>query len=94
MFNDIDKHGYPASIAVIKAKLRPGGVLCIDNMLWHGAIFDQDDHTPNNEGVRDVTRMLTTDPEFIATLMPLRDGIITAYRVKNASAIAVRARCL
>ncbi len=85
MFNDIDKHGYPASLAVIKEKLRPGGALCIDNMLWHGAIFDQADHTPNNEGVREVTRMLTTDPEFICTLMPLRDGIITAYRVPNAT---------
>ena len=85
MFNDIDKHGYPASLAVIKEKLRPGGVLCIDNMLWHGEIFDADNHTPNNEGVREVTRMLTNDPEFISTLTPLRDGIITAYRVKNAS---------
>ena len=80
MFNDIDKHGYPASVPIIKEKLRPGGALLIDNMLWHGAIFNPDDHTPNNEGVQEVTRMLTQDPEFISTLVPLRDGIIVAYR--------------
>jgi caffeoyl-CoA O-methyltransferase len=80
MFNDIDKHGYPASIPVIKEKLKPGGVLLIDNMLWHGGIFDENDHSPNNVGVLEVTRILKEDPEFISTLIPLRDGIIMAYR--------------
>lgn len=81
IFNDIDKAGYPASIPVIKEKLRSGGALLIDNMLWHGAIFDQSDHDANTEGVREVTRLLTTDPEFISTLIPVRDGVILAYRV-------------
>ena len=80
IFNDIDKQGYPASIAPIKEKLRPGGALLIDNMLWHGAIFDENDHSPDNEGVKEVTRMLTTDPDFISSLIPVRDGVILAYR--------------
>ena len=80
MFNDIDKKGYPASIPVIKAKLKVGGVLLIDNMLWHGAIFDEADQESDTLGVHEVTKMLTTDPDFISTLMPIRDGVITAYR--------------
>jgi len=80
IFNDIDKHGYPASIPVIKEKLRPGGVLIIDNMLWHGAIFDAADHSADTEGVHQVTRLLTEDPEFISTLIPIRDGVIMAFR--------------
>ncbi|HLK58642.1 MAG TPA: O-methyltransferase, partial [Chthonomonadaceae bacterium] len=79
MFNDIDKHGYPASIPVIKEKLKPGGAMLIDNMLWHGAIFDEADQSPNTLGVLDVTRMLTQDPDFISTLIPIRDGMILAY---------------
>jgi predicted O-methyltransferase YrrM len=78
MFNDIDKAGYPASIPVIKKKLRPGGSLLIDNMLWHGAVFDRADSTPDTAGVREVTRLLTTDADFIATLVPIRDGVILA----------------
>jgi predicted O-methyltransferase YrrM len=31
---DIDKGDYPASLPVIAGKLRPGGVLIIDNMFW------------------------------------------------------------
>ncbi|HZO91840.1 MAG TPA: O-methyltransferase [Chthonomonadaceae bacterium] len=80
MFNDIDKHGYPASIPVIKEKLRPGGVLLIDNMLWHGGIFDEQNQSPDKLGVQEVTRMLTQDPEFITSLAPIRDGVIVAYR--------------
>jgi caffeoyl-CoA O-methyltransferase len=80
IFNDIDKHGYPDSLPVIAEKLRPGGVLIIDNMLWHGAIFDADDHSPANEGVREFTRRITTDPGWIASLVPVRDGVIVAYK--------------
>ena len=40
IFNDIDKQGYPDSLPVIYEKLRPGGVLIVDNLLWHGRIFD------------------------------------------------------
>lgn len=80
IFNDIDKDGYPASLPVIVEKLRPGGVLIIDNMLWHGGIFDESDHSPATEGVREVTRLLTTDPAWISSLVPIRDGLIVAYR--------------
>jgi predicted O-methyltransferase YrrM len=80
IFNDIDKHGYPDSLPVIAEKLRPGGVLIIDNMIWHGQIFDDDNHTPATEGVREFTRRITTDPGWIASLVPVRDGVIVAYK--------------
>jgi len=79
MFNDIDKHQYPASIPVIKAKLTPGGVLLIDNMLWHGAVFNSADTSADTQGIHEVTQLLTQDPQFISTLFPLRDGVIMAY---------------
>jgi len=80
VFNDIDKHGYPASLPVIAEKLRLGGVLIIDNMLWHGRIFQPDDRRPDTLGVHEVTRMLTTDPAWTASLLPLRDGMIVAQK--------------
>jgi caffeoyl-CoA O-methyltransferase len=80
IFNDIDKHGYPDSLPVIAEKLRPGGALIIDNMLWHGGIFDESDHSPDKEGVVKFTQLITTDPGWIATLVPIRDGLIIAYK--------------
>jgi caffeoyl-CoA O-methyltransferase len=80
VFNDIDKHAYPDSLPVIESRLRPGGLLIIDNMIWHGAIFDADDRSPNNEGVREFTRRITRSPDWITSLLPLRDGLIVAMR--------------
>lgn len=80
IFNDIDKRGYPASLPVIERKLRPGGALIIDNMLWSGRIFDSADVSPDTEGVREFTRRITTDPKWTCSLVPIRDGMIVAMR--------------
>lgn len=82
IFNDIDKHGYPASLPLIKEKLRPGGILLIDNMLWHGRIFDDQDRDPNTEGVRQVTAAIWNDPDFAHQLVPIRDGLILALKLR------------
>lgn len=81
IFNDIDKEGYPASLPVMKEKLRVGGLILIDNMLWHGAIFDEEDQSAATVGVREFTRLLQEDPDFTFQLVPVRDGIIAALRV-------------
>lgn len=80
IFNDIDKEGYPDSLPVIKGKLRPGGLLIIDNMIWHGQILDPNDHEKTTEAIRRFTRDVTTDPDWIVSLTPVRDGMIVAYK--------------
>ena len=81
VFNDIDKRGYPASLPVIQDRLRPGGVLIVDNMLWSGRIFDTRDTTADTEGVRELTRMLTSGSRWTTSVIPIRDGVVIA--VKN-----------
>jgi len=80
VFNDIDKAGYPAALAVIRERLRPGGVLLIDNLLWHGQVLDPADHSPDTAGVRELTRLVTTDPAWTASVVPIRDGLLLARR--------------
>lgn len=80
IFNDIDKQAYPESLDVIKGKLRSGGLLIIDNMLWHARIFDDTDHSDATEGVREFTRRITTNPNWIVSLAPMRDGMIVALK--------------
>lgn len=81
IFNDIDKAGYPASLDVIESKLRPGGVLLVDNVLWSGRIFDADDRSAATEGIREITRRLTSSPDWITTIVPIRDGLLLAVRI-------------
>ena len=80
IFNDIDKRDYPASIDAILPKLRRGGVLIIDNLLWSGRILDPADQTPDTEGVRAVTRRIMESDDWIASIVPIRDGVLVAYR--------------
>ncbi len=81
IFDDIDKEQYPASLEVIEQKLRPGGLLIIDNMLWSGRIFDIADKSAPTEGVREFTRRITADPsKWAVTLAPIRDGLIVAVK--------------
>lgn len=80
IFNDIDKHAYPASLPVIEAKLRPGGLLIVDNMLWSGRIFDSRDTSRDTAGVRELTRLLTTSPTWITSVIPIRDGVVVALK--------------
>jgi caffeoyl-CoA O-methyltransferase len=80
IFNDIDKRGYPAALPVIDAKLRPGGVLIVDNVLWSGRIFDERDQSEDTNGIRELTRLLTNDPKWVTTIAPVRDGVLIAYK--------------
>ena len=80
IFNDIDKEAYPASLPVIKEKLRSGGLLIIDNMLWHGRIFDERDDFARHRRRARIYADITTDPDWIVSLAPMRDGMIVAYK--------------
>ena len=78
IFNDIDKSGYPAALPVIRQKLRHGGLLIADNLLWHGRIFDPGDRSGDTEGIREFTRLITGDPDWTASVFPIRDGVLVA----------------
>jgi predicted O-methyltransferase YrrM len=81
IFNDIDKAGYPASIAAIEQHLRPGGLLIMDNMIWSGRALDSADQSADTVGIREATRLLTSSPHWISTIVPIRDGLMVASRV-------------
>ena len=81
IFNDIEKPAYPQSVTVIEKKLRPGGVLIIDNMVWSGRIWDETEQDEATQAIRQTTKMLTTSPNWISSLLPIRDGLLVAYKV-------------
>jgi len=81
IFSDIDKEGYPASLPVIASRLRPGGVLIVDNLLWGNRVLDPDHSDPATEGVRELTRLVTQGPEWLSSILPIRDGLLLALRL-------------
>ena len=81
IFMDIDKEGYPAALPVIKQKLRPGGVLLIDNMLWSGRILDNEDGSAATEAIRECTGMLVSDQHWAVSIIPIRDGLLMGTKL-------------
>jgi predicted O-methyltransferase YrrM len=79
IFNDIQKKDYPGSLPVIEAKLRPGGVLIVDNMLWSRRVFEGHDRSPETEAIQTLTGALLAEP-WVTSIVPIRDGLLLAYR--------------
>lgn len=81
IFNDIDKEDYPKALPIIEQRLRPGGILIVDNMLRGGRIFEASDRSAATTGVRELTALVNASPEWISSIVPIRDGLLVAYRV-------------
>ena len=81
IFNDIDKEDYPKALPIIEQRLRPGGILIVDNMFRGGHIFEASDRSAATEGVRELTARINTSSEWISSIVPVRDGLLLAYRV-------------
>ena len=81
VYNDIDKDGYPATVDLAYAHLRPGGLFLTDNVLWSGRVLDgEDDGSPATRGVREFTRRLFAHPGFLTAIDPTRDGLAVALK--------------
>jgi predicted O-methyltransferase YrrM len=80
IFLDIDKDGYPAALDEIERKLRPAGVLIADNLLLSGSVMDRRQRSPRVEGVRTLTRRVMSSAGWTASIVPIRDGLLLAYR--------------
>lgn len=83
VFIDADKKNYLSYLEAILPKMRPGGIILSDNVLWSGkvveAVKDNDKHT---QILMEYNRRLATDPRLETVLLPIRDGISLA-RVKG-----------
>ena len=84
VYCDIDKDGYPAAWRAARDRVRPGGLYICDNTLWSGRVTaspDVADERPElTEAIREHNRMVASDPVFLATILPIRDGVMVARR--------------
>src|SRR5262249_27785726 len=81
VYNDIDKQGYPEVVDLAYERLRSGGLLISDNVLWSGRVLPgEDDGAPATRGVVEFTRRLLAHPGFVTSINPTRDGVAVALR--------------
>jgi len=85
VYNDIDKHGYPAAWRAARDRVRVGGLYICDNVLWSGrvAIDDPDDTRPEwTAAIKEHNALIAADDDYLSTIVPTRDGVMVALRVR------------
>jgi predicted O-methyltransferase YrrM len=82
VYNDIDKDGYPDTVELAHAHLRPGGLFISDNVLWSGRVLDgESDGSADTQGIQEFTRRLLSHRGFLTTINPTRDGVAVALKL-------------
>lgn len=77
---DADKENYPRYVEQAIRILRAGGVLAIDNMLWHDKVADPAARDEVTTTIRDLGKRLRDDDRVVPTLLPVGDGLFVAVK--------------
>ncbi len=81
IFLDADKKNYPSYYKLIKPKLKKGGLLLADNVLWYGKVADPQINDPETDALRKYNEILANDPAMEVIILPVRDGISLARKL-------------
>ena len=79
-FIDADKRNYLAYYDRCLELIRPGGIIAIDNVLWHARVIDADNNDPDTLAVRHFNRALHTDDRVWISLVTMGDGLTLAMK--------------
>ena len=83
IFNDVDKEGYPDVLRRALPRLRVGGLLVTDNVLWGGALrLPPCEDDAETAAIREFNRLCYAHPDLETTIVPLRDGVSVARRIR------------
>ena len=74
-FIDADKPSYAGYYEEILTRLRPNGVILVDNTLWSGAVIDKKATDDNTKAIRAFNDMVAADPRVDCVIIPLGDGL-------------------
>jgi caffeoyl-CoA O-methyltransferase len=80
-FLDADKENYAAYYDRAMVLVRAGGLIAIDNVLWHGDVTDSARTDAETEAIRAFNRKLQADERVSLSLVPLGDGLTLACKL-------------
>ncbi len=82
VMNDIDKERYPTILPTLLQRLRVGGMLITDNVLWKGNVIGkaEDDRTRH---IQEYNQKLMSDDHLWTTIIPLRDGVSLSIKLRG-----------
>ena len=75
IFIDADKMNYKEYYEKSIELLKKGGLIIIDNVLWHGEVADENNHDKFTLYIREFNRLVSEDKRVEQIIIPLGDGM-------------------
>ncbi|WP_438484464.1 O-methyltransferase [Streptomyces sp. S186] len=80
VFIDADKENYAAYYEAALELLRPGGLIVVDNVLWHGAVLDEAQQDSETTALRAFNAKVRDDKRVDLSVVPFADGLTFALK--------------
>ena len=78
-FIDADKANYVKYYDLILPLMSRGGILCIDNTLWKGRVYDPDNQTDSTRAIRSLNEKIKNDKRVEHSILTIYDGMTICY---------------
>jgi predicted O-methyltransferase YrrM len=79
VFIDADKHNYSNYYDLVIDKVRPGGFIIADNVLWSGRVLD-DEKDESTKALHEFNEKVQADERVSNVLLPVRDGLMVVFK--------------
>ncbi len=76
VFIDADKVSYPTYYNMVMEKVRPGGFILADNVLWDGKVLNAQTKERDTQALIAFNDIVQNDPRVENVLLPIRDGLM------------------
>lgn len=80
VYIDVDKDGYPEALDLAIPRVRPGGLIVTDNVLWSGRVVEPDPDA-TTQAILEYTQAAYTHDSLFTTIVPLRDGMAVSVKL-------------
>ena len=74
-FIDGDKREYCEYYRAVYEKVKPGGYILADNVLWGGEALEKDSRDPQTKGIQEFNEMIRHEKGIEHFILPVRDGL-------------------
>ena len=82
VYIDANKREYKEYYDLVFDKIRPGGYILADNVLWSGKVLlDNPPKDAQTQSIIAFNKMVASDPRVENTILPIRDGINVIYKL-------------
>ncbi|KMZ59606.1 hypothetical protein ZOSMA_66G00270 [Zostera marina] len=80
-FVDADKRNSNEYFELLLQLIRVGGVIVIDNVLWHGRVVDPRVNDLKTQAIRDFNNKIYNDHRIAISMIPIGDGVTICRKI-------------